>query len=267
MIASLPMYDWPEVREETDAWWQAIGDACQAEGIKSVPASLHRGGADGETWTDPDLLLSQTCGYPYTHGGSEHLRLVATPCYGIPGCEGAGYRSFLLCREDARQPDLREFRHSRAAINDSMSQSGYSALRAVIAPLAQGEAFFSQVITSGGHRYSMQMVGQGDADICAVDAICYALAERYVPELTAPLRIIATSPLAPALPYVTAKHTPDDLLMRLRSALMQVMTDADLANIRSALFISGAEILDDSDYQRILDIEQDAADLGYPKVI
>jgi len=267
MIASLPMYDWPEVREITDAWWNGLAEAFRREGIKDVPGSLYRSDADGASWTQPDLLFSQTCGYPYTHGGSDHLRLVATPCYGIQGCDGPTYRSFLLCRKDAKQSDISAFRHSRVAVNDLMSQSGYSALRAVIAPLADGQAFFSNIVVSGGHRLSMEMVGQGKADLCAVDAICYALAERYVPDLLAPLRIVTTSPDAPGLPYVTQKQASDDLVARLRAGLTQAMTDPKLSDIRNALFLSGAEILTDADYQRILQIERTAADLGYPKVV
>jgi len=266
MIASLPMYDWPEVRDVTDAWWSGLAEAFRREGIKDVPGSLYRSETDGASWTHPDLLFSQTCGYPYTHGGSNHLRLVATPSYGLEGCDGPTYRSFLLCHKDAKQSDISEFRQSRVAVNDLMSQSGYSALRAVIAPLANGQAFFSDVMESGGHRFSMERVGQGKADLCAVDPICYALAERYVPDLLAPLRIIATSPGAPGLPFVTAKPSSDDLVARLRAGLMQAMADPKLSDIRSALFLSGTEILTDSDYRRILEIERSAVDLGYPKV-
>jgi len=266
MIASLPMYDWPEVRDITDAWWNGLAEAFRREGIKDVPDTLYRSETDGDSWTHPDLLFSQTCGYPYTHGGSDHLRLVATPCYGLQGCDGPTYRSFLLCHKDATQSDISEFQQSRVAVNDPLSQSGYSALRAVIAPLANGKAFFSDVIESGGHRFSMELVGQGKADLCAVDPICYALAERYVPDLLAPLRIITTSPGAPGLPFVTAKQSSDDLVVRLRTGLTQAMADPKLSDIRSALFLSGAEILSDTDYQRILEIERSAASFGYPDI-
>lgn len=257
------MYDWPEVRNVTDAWWQALASAFRDEGITDSPETLFRGNQDTEAWIDPGLLLSQTCGYPYTHGGATHLRLVATPCYGIDGCNGPNYQSFLLCRRDAPQTHIRDFRGSRAVINDTMSQSGYSALRAVIAPHAYGNAFFSEVIKSGGHRRSMALVGQDEADICAVDAVCYALARRYVPDLIAPLRIIAMSPEAPALPYVTTKRASDRLVAQLRAGIMQALNDPGLSEIRNALFISGAEFLVDTDYQRILDIEHGAENLGY----
>jgi len=260
------MYDWPEVRSATDAWWNGLAEAFRRQGITDVPVRLHRGEADSDCWKDPNLLLSQTCGYPYTHGGSDHLRLVATPCYGIQGCDGPHYRSFVLCHKDATQTDLAGFRHARAVVNDHMSQSGYSALRAMIAPLSDGQRFFSSVAQSGGHRFSMEMVGRGKADLCAIDSVCYALAGRYVPELLAPLRILASSPWAPGLPFVTAKQSSDDLIARLRSGVMQAMNDPALTDIRNALFLSHAEVLTDSDYQRILDIEQSGVILGYPKI-
>ena len=44
MIASLPMYDWPEVRDATDAWWHGLarhigvaGELCP--GSRTMPAS------------------------------------------------------------------------------------------------------------------------------------------------------------------------------------------------------------------------------------
>jgi ABC-type phosphate/phosphonate transport system substrate-binding protein len=258
------MYDWPEIRTATDDWWDGLRRAFEKEGLGDVPAKLSRGGPDDAAWSSGDLLLSQTCGYPYTHGGSATLRLVATPCYGVSGCEGPNYRSFVLARKETPQTRLEDFRNCRAVINDFRSQSGFSALRAVIAPLAGGKDFFNAVITSGGHRISMEMVGTGKADLCAVDAVCLALAERYVPDLLAPLRIIASSPGAPSLPYVTAKRTSDETLGRLRTGLKRALEDPGLDGVRKALFLSGTEVLGDSAYQRILEIENTAIGLGYP---
>lgn len=266
MIASLPMYDWPEVRSATDDWWRGLTRAFQKEGLEDVPADLLRGGHESRGWDDANLLFSQTCGYPYTHGGSETLRLVATPCYQLIGCEGPNYRSFILCRDDDDKRDLSDFRETRAALNNIGSQSGYSALRAVIAPLANKEPFFSDVLISGGHRHSMDMIRKGEADLCAVDPVCYALAKAYAPELMDRLKIIDESPAAPGLPYVTARATPDAHLQRLRGGLFAALADPDLSATRDTLFIDGAEVLTDADYERILVIERTAESLGYPLV-
>ena len=43
-------------------------------------------------------------------------------------------------------------------------------------------------------------------------------------------------------------------------------TDPALAQARKALFLEGAALLADEDYQPILDMEQRAMDLGYPEL-
>src|SRR5690606_24608272 len=60
---SLPMYDWPEIREATDQLWRAIRRQLADRGI-DAPATLQRQGDPEAMWRDRVLLLSQTCGYP-----------------------------------------------------------------------------------------------------------------------------------------------------------------------------------------------------------
>ena len=38
-VASLPMYDLPELRAATDAWWRGLAQAFRREGIADLPAS------------------------------------------------------------------------------------------------------------------------------------------------------------------------------------------------------------------------------------
>lgn len=52
-------------------------------------------------WRRPNLLISQTCGYPLMHGLHEQVQLIATPRFDAPGCEGAHYSSVLVTRADA----------------------------------------------------------------------------------------------------------------------------------------------------------------------
>lgn len=267
MIASLPMYDWPEVRVATDGWWQVLARAFREAGIKNIPRGLSRSDTDNDCWHRPDLLLSQTCGYPYTHGGAQTSRLVATPVYDADGCSGPDYCSFLLCHRESPQKALDDFRGTRAVINDRQSQSGYSALRAMVAPLARQRSFFRDVHVSGGHRQSMLWVGQGKADLCAVDAVCYALARRYVPALTECLRIVARSAAAPGLPLITSVTASDDLVRRLRDGLSHALSEPSASDLRAALLISGADLLAEPDYQRILEIEKEAVVQGYPELI
>ena len=143
MLASLSMYDLAEVRAATDAWWRGLASALRRAGVESVPEVLTRG-ADGEVWQSPALLLAQTCGYPLTHALAGVVELVATPVYAAPGCRGAEYSSFIVVSEDNGAATLEELRGAVCTYNGRDSQSGYNALRAAIAPLAGGRAFFSR---------------------------------------------------------------------------------------------------------------------------
>src|SRR3546814_8202871 len=85
MRASLPMYDLPGLEAATDAWWAGLAAAFRAEGLHQVPERLTREGGHAALWTAPDLLFSQTCGYPLTHALAGRVTLVATPIYDCPG--------------------------------------------------------------------------------------------------------------------------------------------------------------------------------------
>jgi ABC-type phosphate/phosphonate transport system substrate-binding protein len=264
-VISLPMYDWPEVRGAMDALWEGLRRHLGGEGV-AVPVVLDRRADYAGVWADPGLVLSQTCGYPYVRHLRGQVQLVATPCYAAPGCRGPNYSSFILVARGSRFRAVEDLRHARAAINSEDSQSGYSALRAVVAPHAKGGRFFGEVIRSGGHRASLQAVAEGKADVCATDAVCAALARRHLPDLMKSMRIIARSPQAPALPLITAGDATPERIAALRRALQAVIADKALAAARKELLLAGFEALDDRAYERIVRIEERAKALGYPKV-
>jgi ABC-type phosphate/phosphonate transport system substrate-binding protein len=249
MIASLPMYDWQELRAATDAWWNGL-----RKHLGSGP-DLARRADHAALWSDPQLLFSQTCGYPFTHAFKGRLKLVATPHYGADGCEGPDYCSIVFAREPVPPAALRG---ARAAVNNPDSMSGMLALQLVFAAHAERGEFFGQVIETGSHVASLAAVRDGLADVCAIDAVCVALAKRWRPSLLAGLVEIARSPHAPGLPYVTiAGDVP-----RLRQALAAAFADPELAEARRALLLTGFSLLTEADYQRIPALEADMQRAG-----
>ena len=120
MIASLPMYDWPELRQATGDWWGAIADRL------GIDVNLLHGPEGIAAWQSPDLLFSQTCGYPLTHALAGRVALVATPHYAADGCFGPNYCSIVFARREAPLP---AFRGSIAAVNNPDSMSGMLALK------------------------------------------------------------------------------------------------------------------------------------------
>ncbi len=242
MIASLPMYDWPEIQADHDRFWQALASDL------GVSVSLSRDSDFTAAWARPDLLLSQTCGYPFTHHYRGKLKIVATPHYDAAGCEGPRYSSFILAR---KMRPLAEFRGLRAAVNTPDSMSGMLALKAVFADYATKGKFFGHVMESGGHVASMAMVRDGKADVCAIDSVCVGLARRYRPELLEGLVEIARSPLVPGLPFVTIAGD----VRHLQDALAAVFANEALAPTRDRLLLKGFSILPAIDYDAILDLE------------
>jgi ABC-type phosphate/phosphonate transport system substrate-binding protein len=236
------MYDWPEIRQATDAWWAGIARHA------GVSVKLTRGDDYSATWRQPDLLFSQICGYSVANEYRGRLKLIATPHYAVDGCIGPHYSSIVFAR--STQP-LSAFRGACAAYNNPDSMSGRLALQLVFAPLAQSGEFFARAIETGGHVSSMQAVREGRADVCAIDAVCVALAKRYRPDCLEGLVEIARSPHVPGLPYVTRSGNPLELLAALEAAF----ADPDLQQTRDSLFLDSLSVLTASDYDRISDLE------------
>ena len=265
-VASLPMYDLPELRAATDDWWSGLARAFARAGIDEVPAALSRGGKMDATWRRADLLFSQTCGYPLTHGLAGVLVPVATPAYDAPGCDGARYASCIVVRADDPAEDLAALAGRRCAINSRASQSGYNALRHAVAPLSRRGRFFSEVVTTGGHAASLAAVAEARAEVAAVDCVTYALLARHRASAVAGLRLLSWTEAAPGLPYVTRASARGDLLRRLRDGLFEALAEPALGAARDELFLKGAEVLALAAYARIGAMESEATRAGYPEV-
>ena len=266
MIASLPMYLLPQIEAATEAWWQGLARAFRAAGIKDVPDRLEQVPDRWRQWASPDLLLSQSCGYPLRHDFADLLQPVATPCYRADGCDGPTYLSVISVAEGNPADSITDLRGKRAAINGWDSQSGMSALRAVVAPYHENGRFFGDVIETGSHRDSMAAVQQGKADVAAIDCVSYALALRHAPDKAAGLRVLTHSPAVPALPYVTHIHRDPDTVARLREGLAAAIADPDLADVRDTLLIDDFAVLAVDDYAPIDRMQDEAIARGYPQI-
>jgi hypothetical protein len=93
MIASLPMYDRPETVAANDRLWQAVRTH-----LGYGPDHLTRGGDAWDHWQSPDLIVSQTCGYPYRARLHGKVTLVGTPVLDLPDCPPGQYYSVFVAR-------------------------------------------------------------------------------------------------------------------------------------------------------------------------
>lgn len=197
-IASLPMYDWPELRGAHTRFWAAIHAS-----LPESPQHLSHPHDLWELWRSPDLWLAQTCGLPYRARLSGDVTLVGTPDYGLDGCPPGFYRSVIVVHCNDTRNDMTEFRNARLAFNEPLSQSGWDA------PYRHAQKLvftFSSFLRTGAHLASAHAVATGAADLAAIDAQSWRLMQRYQ-TWTKELRVIEQTEPTPGLPFITAQHS------------------------------------------------------------
>lgn len=265
-VASLPMYDMPEVRGALDTLWLRIARSLKRAGVTDVPDMLVHGVPTHDFWADPNLLLSQCCGFDIVKNFTRLLRPIATPRYGAPGCDGTLYSSVVIVRENSDAAAIEDLRGAACAVNGPDSHSGMNALRALVAPLSCGGRFFSSVTETGAHAASIALVASGKADVAAIDCVTYALLGRHRPAGLIGTRRLCYSASAPGIPYVTRVDTDDETAARLKDALLDTFADPALAAARDELFLDGIEVLPQSAYYDLIEFERHAIEHGYPKL-
>ena len=257
--ASLGMYDLPWLAAATDAFWAALRDWLRGAGLADVPQALDRDRPLAAIWHDPGLLLAQTCGFPLVTTLTGVVRVVATPCYDLPGCDGPGYCSFVVVAAASAARSMADLRGSRVAINGHDSQSGMNTLRALVARWRWAAGSLVRWRSPAAICAAWRRCRPGRPDVAAIDCVSYGLVAAEHPEWLHGTRVLCRTPAAPGLPYVTAAATPDAVVALLRDALDAVAADR-------SLHLSGFARLTAADYAPILAMRDVAAQLGYPEL-
>jgi len=274
-VASLPMYDWPEIAWANDALWSAIAKRLIVRGIAAPPLLDRESGSDA-VWDDRRLVLSQTCGYPFSTRLKRTVRYVGTPVYDAPGCQGSGYSSVIVVRSDEGGERLGDIDPSRFAYNaaDSLSGEGgerlgdidpsrfaYNAADSLSGYLALANAASEagidprsvEWLETGSHRASLRLVAAGNADVAAIDAVCWSLALRFEPA-AGRLKVIEQTAFRPGLPFITSIDRTDREIEIIRAAIRDALADHEIAAAREALRLTGLSTEDEPDYASIAEL-------------
>lgn len=270
-IAALPMYN---VTPRHALLWRALlHDALAAfarsdGGLVDTTILGEPFGDLMTLWRHDDLLLSQTCGFPYrVLGLADAVHLIATPIFDADGCEGPRYRSVIVVSATARArgaTNLAACHGLRAACNSEDSHSGMNALRHAVAPHARAGRFFSSVQWTGSHIESLRALAAGLADVAAIDCVTFALLRDARPDLLADVETIGMTASAPGLPFIASRALDERQATLLREAL-DTAHAADLARSR-VLRLRGFARLARGDYDDIEAMTKTAASLGYPRL-
>ncbi|MCF6305665.1 MAG: PhnD/SsuA/transferrin family substrate-binding protein [Rhodobacteraceae bacterium] len=242
-IAALQMYDFPEIRENTDRFWQLIRAELSESGI-TCPQSLTRDQNAADIWRDDNLLFSQTCGLPYIRGLTGQAVLLGTPDYGLIPDQPGQYYSVVIVSKNTPRQTLAEMRNSVFAYNDTGSQSGAFAIFDTLFEQFGDMQFFGSCVASGSHLASVQMVASGQADIAAIDAVSWRYLEQFQND-TRHVRMFATTRPAPGLPYITGKNQNTAAISHAVERAIAALSEQD----RAALGIKGFWWSKREDYQ------------------
>lgn len=228
MIASLGMYDFGPATGANDRLWAGIREGLVSRGI-AAPVALTRGeGAYWPAWESPNLVLSQTCGYPFRSRLHDRVAYVGTPDYGVEGCAPGYYRSVFVVRADDRRLALAEFDGAPFAFNEPLSQSGWAAPQTHAAKLG---LYLPATVQTGGHRLSAKAVAEGRADIAALDAVTWALMQGADP-VAGRLRAVDMTDPTPGLPFISARAAPVDVIHAALKAAIAALAPEDRAVLR-----------------------------------
>lgn len=247
------MYDWPEIRSSWDRLWSLVCKLLREQNIPAPERLIHVD-AYQPLWTDPGLLLGQTCGWPFVSGLHKKVGAFARFDFALPEIPMGYYQSVFLMRDQKHFENLLEIgeliKHSNplVAINDINSQSGFRVL---------GECFNSpfqiareHIIISNSHRQSIRLLASGKAGLCAVDANSWRYALEHEPSSQS-LHVAALSNPVPGLPLIASKNVgidPQKIYLAVESAIAK-LPETD----RKCLGLAGLVPAGEEDYRLFLD--------------
>ena len=239
-VASLAMYPFDETRSATDVLWAAVHRlAPWTPSALDWPDDVH------QSWSSPQLVVGQTCGWPLVTRLGDNVRVVGAFEPTIPQGVGATYRSVLVARRPA---PVHDFRGTTAAVNGLDSLSGWVSLIAAVEH--PGGSWSGTVRLTGAHVESIRAVRDGEADVASIDSVTWALVRRHRPASAEGLVEVGEGPQVPCLPVIAGAQVTDDQVSQLRAAFADaVRTEPDAA---AALLVAGFVPYDLADYLPLL---------------
>ncbi len=266
LSASLPMYNLPEMRAANAAFWAALRGVLVEAGLAGLPGALAVERPPVPERIGPEVVFSQTCGYPLETIFKGQAIKLGTPCYAVDGCAGPTHCGVFVVPATSPARRLADLKGKTFLFNSRRSNSGMNLPRRALAELAQGRPFFGQVIETGSHPSNLDRIARAEADATVVDNVTYAFWARHRPDAAARTRILAPTPPSPAIPFVTSIATPPATVALLREALARLAREPCFTAARAGLMITDIVEVPDARYAALLDYERDAAALGYPEL-
>lgn len=217
---------------------------------------------DGVAWQQRERMLDRgeahlgvICGLPYVWkvDRSEPLvELVAAPVMKRTRYRDRPvYFSDVIVRGDRAFRRFADLRGASWAYNEPHSHSGYNLTRFHLGSLGERAGFFGQVVESGAHQTSIQMVVDGAVDASAIDSTVLELECELRPRLARAVRIVHTFGPSPAPPVVVSTKVSEELRRRLRRLILSVHHEPAGRELLARAGIARFAAVSDSHYDPI----------------
>ena len=232
MIANARMYS---VSPEAAALWRRLLKAVIEHSKLDIQLLEHTEPKPiGELWQRADKAAVFMCGLPYSlsHPKAE---IIAAPVPAPMDFRGLPqYWSEMVVRKDSALRSLRDTFGGRIALTVPDSQSG--CLAALYYLMTAGDRFplYEEVITPRVTPLgAMSAVVDGAADVAPIDSYAYCLLQKYRPDLTSQLHIIARTVSTPIPPLVASRPG----LERLQAAFLEAHRIAAIEPLMAKLLL------------------------------
>jgi phosphonate transport system substrate-binding protein len=190
--------------------------------------------------------LGVICGLQYVLAGDSGVQpgidLIAAPVpSGTRYGDKAEYFSDVVVPTDSAARSLADLRGARWAINEPTSHSGFLITRYALANRGETSAFFGEIVESGAHERSLELLLQGRVDGSAIDSTVLEACARRDPALLSQLRVVETLGPSPIPPLVASRS----LAPSLRAAMVRAALELNTATLREHGYERFVPVADD----------------------
>jgi ABC-type phosphate/phosphonate transport system substrate-binding protein len=219
-------------------------------------------------WARTDLGAVFMCGYPIALGLAPVVPIAAPVPHAAWARGRAVYRTDLIVREDSPYRTFEDTFGGRAGWTVEHSHSGFNAFRHHLLAYRtpQRPRLYAQMIGNlVTARNVLDSVREGRIDVGPLDAYWHLLIARHAPQLTAGIRVLASTELAPMPALIASAGTQDETVARLRSALIAASSREWFAALGEQLLLDGfAEVQADT-FAPLLEWDREAREAGFTR--
>lgn len=199
-----------------------------------------------------DLLSRQELDFAFIGAGAYveakkefDAQILAVPQIG----QKTEYYSYIIVRKTSNLSEFEDLKNHSFAFTDPLSTAGYIYPSYLVKFLDKtGAKFFSRVMFTYAHDYSIQAVASGIVDAAGVSGLIFDYIQKIHPEKTAALKILKKS-MPFGMPPVVVNPKIDPILKtRLQKIFLDMGDDAEGREILFPLGIERFVAGNDSEY-------------------